>query len=269
MTAYGAILGARIRMLLQYRAAALAGMATQVFWGIIRVMVFTAFYASLRPGVEAPMTLRQTVTYIWLGQALLGLLPMRIDGEGAGMIRSGTVAYELTRPWDVYWAWCMRAASLRIAPTMLRCLPIVVFAVALLPASMRLGPPASPAAAGLFALSVLLAVALTSVITALLTITMLWTISGEGLMLLLSGLAWVLSGIVIPLPLLPDAARHVIEWLPFAGTLDLPFRIYIGQVGPGEAAGVLLRQVGWTLALVMLGRWMLASGLRRLVVQGG
>ena len=34
---YLAIFGARFRMMLQYRAAALAGMATQLFLGLIRV----------------------------------------------------------------------------------------------------------------------------------------------------------------------------------------------------------------------------------------
>ena len=40
MKPYWAMLSARFRMLLQYRMAALAGCATQVFWGWIRVMIF-------------------------------------------------------------------------------------------------------------------------------------------------------------------------------------------------------------------------------------
>ncbi len=44
MTPYLAVFSARIRMLLQYRAAAMAGMATQIFWGWIRVMIFAAFH---------------------------------------------------------------------------------------------------------------------------------------------------------------------------------------------------------------------------------
>ena len=36
MRPYWAVLSARFRMLLQYRAAALAGLGTQVFWGLIR-----------------------------------------------------------------------------------------------------------------------------------------------------------------------------------------------------------------------------------------
>ena len=45
---YVAMLGARFRMLLQYRAAAFAGFATQLFWGAIELMIFAAFYAAHR-----------------------------------------------------------------------------------------------------------------------------------------------------------------------------------------------------------------------------
>jgi len=41
---YMAVLSARCRMLLQYRAAAVAGFGCQLFWGLIRMMIFQAFY---------------------------------------------------------------------------------------------------------------------------------------------------------------------------------------------------------------------------------
>ena len=39
MSAYAAVFAARFRVLLQYRAAALAGLGTQVFWGLVRVAI--------------------------------------------------------------------------------------------------------------------------------------------------------------------------------------------------------------------------------------
>jgi ABC-2 type transport system permease protein len=62
MRPYLAIISARIRMLLQYRAAALAGFATQLFWGWIRVMVYTAFFAASKS--PQPMSLQDTITYV-------------------------------------------------------------------------------------------------------------------------------------------------------------------------------------------------------------
>ena len=100
MNSYLAVLKARFRLLLQYRAAALAGLGTQIFWGLMRVMIFTAFYHSTT--ATPPISLADTVTYLWLIQAMLLLLPWRLDAEIQGMIRDGTVAYELVRPIDLY-----------------------------------------------------------------------------------------------------------------------------------------------------------------------
>src|SRR5439155_16836295 len=99
MNAYAAILSARFRTLLQYRAAAAAGFGTQLFWGFIRVMIFTAFYRSST--APQPMSLPQVVTYVWLGEATLIMLLAGVDRDVQAMIRTGTVAYELVRPLDL------------------------------------------------------------------------------------------------------------------------------------------------------------------------
>ena len=100
---YRAVLSARFRALLQYRGAALAGLGTQFFWGLIRMMIFTAFYAGAAGAM--PMSRESVVAYVWLGQAFFLLIPFRGDAEIIGMIRSGNVAYELLRPVDLYWLY--------------------------------------------------------------------------------------------------------------------------------------------------------------------
>jgi ABC-2 type transport system permease protein len=87
---YLAIFAARFLMMLQYRAAAVAGIVTQFWWGGIMIAVLTAFYAGGR-GAPA-ITLAQAICYTWLGQAFLGLLPWNVDHEIAEMMRSGNVA---------------------------------------------------------------------------------------------------------------------------------------------------------------------------------
>ena len=89
MSAYGAVLSANFRTLLQYRAAAIAGFTTQIFWGLIRVMIFEAFFRS--SSAAQPMTMDEVATYIWLGQAFIMLLPWNIDREIHNLIRSGFV----------------------------------------------------------------------------------------------------------------------------------------------------------------------------------
>jgi ABC-2 type transport system permease protein len=267
MRAYQAIIGARFRALLQYRAAALGGLFTQIAFGLTRLMILEAFYRSST--AAQPMSLAEVVGYVWLGQATLLLVPWRADADVAQQIRTGTIAYELARPLDLYAVWFARAVAGRTAPVLLRMLPMFVVAMLLVPSGWRLAPPPSLAAAALWLATFGGAVLLSSAITALMSVSMLWTVSAQGVPLLLANLATFGSGLVIPLPLFPGWARTVLTALPFAGMLDLPARVYTGNIAAADAGWVLAHQLAWVVALAALGRWLLGRGLRRVVVQGG
>jgi ABC-2 type transport system permease protein len=269
---YRALFGARFRMLLQYRAAALGGLATQIAFGLILIMIYEAFYRSSTPAAQ-PMAFGQVASYVWLGQALLMMLPWNVDHEMRAMMRSGGVVYELGRPVDLYTWWYARAAAQHTAPVLLRALPMVVFAALGLPlfglGEWRLGPPASLAAGVGFAATIVGALAVACAISVLLYIAWLWMTVAEGIVMVASTAVSMFSGLLVPLPLFPDWARTALRWLPFAGILDQPARIYAGHIASGELAIVLVRQLGWAVVLIALGRRLLVRGLRRVVVQGG
>ena len=99
---YGAAFASRFLQMLQYRTAALAGFATQCWWGGIKVMVLAAFYAQASRGGSGTMPLADAITYTWLSQGLLALLPWAVDPEVAVAVRSGSVAYDRLRPVGLY-----------------------------------------------------------------------------------------------------------------------------------------------------------------------
>jgi len=268
---YRAIVSARFRMLLQYRSAAIAGLFTQAFFGLTLIMIYEAFDRSAAASAR-PMAFAQIASYVWLAQALLAMLP-NVDADVRAMVRSGAVAYELCRPVDLYSLWYARAVAHRTAPAMLRAAPMAVFAMIGLPllglGEWRLAPPASLAAGAGFAAALVCALALACAISVLINISLLWTVSGDGIVMLVATAVSLLSGLVVPLPLLPDWAQPILRWLPFAGLADLPFRIYSGHIASGGALLVLAQQIAWTLVLVALGRWLIGRGMRRMVVQGG
>lgn len=78
-----------------------------------------------------------------------------------------------------------------------------------------------------------------------------------------------LAGMYVPLPLLPDWAQGVLTVLPFRGIMDVPFRLWSGDIPPAEAPLLVVQQLAWSAAFILLGRWMLGRGTRRLVLQGG
>ncbi len=263
MTAYASLFRARFLSLLQYRAAAAAGFGTQLFWGLIRVMIYDAFYRSTT--VRQPMSQEDVVTYVWLGQAFFALLPWWVDTDVRDMVHTGTVAYELVRPVDLYWLWYTRSMASRIAPTILRAAPMIV--VAGLCFGLRPSPSMASFLAWLLALGG--ALLLGCAISTLMTISLLWTVSGDGVSRGLPAIMYTLSGMLIPLAFFPAWLQPTLDFLPFRDMIDIPFRVYLGTIGPNMIAEVLLHQIAWTITLVLFGRWLLYRGSRRLVVQGG
>jgi ABC-2 type transport system permease protein len=263
MTPYLAILNARFRTLLQYRAAAAAGFGTQLFWGLIRLMIFEAFYRSTT--APQPLTWPQMVDYIWLAQAFFALLPWSTDADVRTMIRTGTVAYEMLRPVDLYGLWFMRAVAARTAPTLLRSVPLIILARLFF--GLRLPPLWESALA--FGLTLFGAVLIAGAISTLVTVSLLWTVSGDGIMRMAPAIVYTFSGMLVPLPFYPDWAQAVVNFLPFRDIIDVPFRVYMGNIPPAAVLAVFAHQIVWTVALVLMGRWLLARATHRLVVQGG
>jgi ABC-2 type transport system permease protein len=267
---YQAVLRVRFQLLLQYRAAAIAGFITQCWWGAIKVMVLAAFF---RETVATPMTLSQAIDYTWLGQALLTLLPWSVDPEIARMVRSGDVAYERLRPLDAYTYWYARAVARRTATPMLRAIPMVITAGFILPmvgmSAWGLSAPASSESLALFVVSMVLVIALSSAVATLMEVLTVATLSDRGVNTLIGPLIVILSGSLVPLPLYPEWLQPALRLQPFAGLLDTPLRIYTGHLGTTAALAGLVRQAVWIVVLVGIGRVLMARVMARLQAQGG
>jgi len=270
---YLATFSARFQLMLQYRAAALAGFATQCWWGGIKIMVYAAFFDAAGAAARSPISLSQAITYTWLAQAFLSLNPWSGDPDVAAKVRTGAVSYDRLRPLDAYSYWYANAAAwmtARAAPrsALMFALTGVIFPLVGLSA-WAWSPPAGLQAALLFSVSMVLVVLLSSSIVMLINICVAATLTDRGFNTLMAPIAILLTGNLVPLPFFPDWARTALFVQPFAGVVDIPFRIYFGQLnGPMALAGIGL-QVFWTLVLVGLGRLWLGRVMDRLQVQGG
>jgi len=268
---YWGTLSARFRTLIQYRAAALAGFSTQIFWGLLKIMVLEAFYRSANERA-LPMQFSQAVSYIWLGQAMWALLPWSVDPEIRELVKKGGLSYELLRPADVYGLWFARTLALRTAPTVLRALPILIFSALVLPqiySPWSLSLPLSGVAVLVWVSSTLAALLLGCAITSFVHATLPLTVSGDGIVRFVPSVVLLFSGMILPLPLFPDVVQPLLRVLPFRWLVDMPFRTYIGHVSPGEALIGCGSQLLWTVAMVIAGRALLARALRRAELFGG
>jgi ABC-2 type transport system permease protein len=199
---------------LQYRAAAYAGIVTQFAWGFMELLMFRAFYKA--NAAAFPMEFSRLSSYIWLQQALLAIfMTWFLDNEIFSAITSGNIAYELSRPMDLYNMWFTKNLAIRLSKAVLRCMPILAVA-AFLPGPYRLSLPVDLFGFLMFILTMILAFFCVVAFCMLIYITTFYTLSPFGIRIVALSLTEFLTGAVIPLPFLPDGVRKVVELTPFA-----------------------------------------------------
>ena len=240
--------------MLQYRAAAFAGFVTQCWFGVIRILIFAAFYAG--GAAHAPMSLANAVTYTWLGQAFLAFLPWAADPDVAEMVRSGAVAYERVRPVDAYAWWYMRALAWSVARVLPRAMLMVGVrgGAAAAARARQVGParrrrPSRPARSSL--VSALGMILLSASITLIINVIMTASLTDRGPNTLVAPIVNLFSGAVVPLAFFPDAVRPWLRAQPIAGLVDtavldlLRRHLRLGR-GRRDRAAVRLDRSRWS-----------------------
>jgi hypothetical protein len=252
---------------LQYRIAALAGIATQFAWGVMELQMYKAFYKVDQTAF--PMSMQALSTYIWLQQAMLAIfMTWFLETEIFESITQGQIVYELCRPADLYNMWFFRSMANRLSKAVLRCMPILVFAV-LLPSPYGIRLPVDFRAGIWFILTAFLGFLTVVAFCMLIYISTFYTYSPMGIRLVAVALVDILAGNVIPIPFLPDGIRQVVELLPFASMGNVPFRVYTGDISGIEIYYKAGLQLFWAVVLILLGKKIIAAALKRVVVQGG
>ena len=263
MKAYLSVFGMRLRLETQYRGAVLGGVACQVFFGLILVAVYRALYF----GKPQSMPLSHITTYVWLQQAFFRML-LASDADLMDKIRTGGIVYDLCRPLHLYGFYYARIMAQKLMGSLLRAVPMLIFA-ALLPEGWGISLPASLPALALAVAALLLGLCC---VCAMENITMAFTmrtLDPRGFQAMLNLLMMILSGNVLPLTLYPDGWQRLITLLPYAQMLDAPIRLYTGEYALEQAPEVLLLQAVWTVLLVSLGLLGWRRNQSRMIIQGG
>jgi ABC-2 type transport system permease protein len=267
MRAYYSLFKMRLLKGLQYRAAALAGVSTQFFWGFMYIMIYEAFYGST--SAVQPISFRELILVLWLQQSFLVFIILWFrDSELINLITSGDIAYELCRPTDLYGFWYAKLIAQRLSGALLRCFPILIVA-SLLPYPYKFSLPANFLTFMLFIITLILGLVLVVAISMLIYISIFYTMSGVGSLLIFGVFGEFMSGLIIPVPLMPESLKKIVYIFPFRYVSDLPFRIYAGNIASKEALIGILTQIVWIIALVTIGRLWMKNALKRVIVQGG
>ena len=250
---------------LQYRAKAISGVTTQLFWGLMYVYLYTAF---LGGKIIDGFSIAQMTSYVWLGQAFFAFRYIQLPKNCAKEIENGDVCYKFVKPLDLYNQWYCEHLGYKIAATLLRFFIIVVIAL-VLPANMKLYLPVSWTAFGLFLVALFLGGLMTSALSMIAVYLTFKTLSANGIRNIMNVIMGILGGTIIPLPLMPEPMLKVVDLLPFRYVSDLAARIYIGNVSTESALMYIGIGLIWLIVLVALGKFLISKATKKTVIQGG
>jgi ABC-2 type transport system permease protein len=252
---------------MQYRAVVFGEIMARFAWGFMEILAYAALYRS--GNIAFPMEFSQTVSYIWMQQTLIVLFSVVFsDEEIYSAIGSGSIAYELVRPMDLYGRWFCQSAANRVAFTMLNCMPALLVAL-IMPEPYRMSLPLDMGQFLLFLLSIVLALCVVVAFAMLMYISLFYVLSQRGIKIIVTALTAFLSGGIIPLPFFPAPVLEVIHLLPFAAMQNMPLLIYSGNIVGVDALKGIAFQLFWLVALFLIGKFSMSRALKNVIVQGG
>ncbi|MCF2526337.1 ABC transporter permease [Yinghuangia soli] len=262
--AFAALAGAGFRRHSTYRQATVAGVFTNIVFGIMLCAVYVDVAgASGRPG---GYTTAQLVSYVWVGQGLLSVVCIWAWKELAERIRSGDVAADLLRPVDPLAAYA--AADLGRAGYAVLTRLLAPLAFGLLFYSMYL--PQRAVTYPMFAVSVAAATLVSFAGRYLVNLSGFWLLDIRGPISFWMLILGPLCGGYFPLRFLPEWAQWLV-WCatPFPSVFQVPLDIAVERTSSGVAAATVLLQIAWAALLFQACARVQRRAVTRLVVQGG
>lgn len=197
--------------------------------------------------------------YIATSEAATVSLNIRMIDDIGRDIGSGAVAVELLRPAPVL--------GVRLASEIGHALPKLAGCgvVGAVLATVTAGGPPRPAALLLAAPSLVMAVACNIVAQHAFAGAAFWLRDAGATWFLYQKFVFIVGGMLIPLEVLPDWLQRAASVLPFRAMAYIPARLASGHVEPR----LLLEQVAWLAALLVIAGAVFRAGERRLQVVGG
>ncbi len=248
---------------LTYRAAAIAGLVTNFFFGILRAAILVALYDQ-QTEVQG-LSLQGAITFAALSQAFIGYLNLFSWYDLMESVYTGDISSDLLKPMNYFTFWLAQDLGRALINLLLRGLILVAGYTII----FELVWPHNLAQA----LAVLIGLILSWLVSFswrfLINLSALWTPNGRGILRFFFVFSWFFSGFLMPLRLYPNWAQALARLTPFPSMLNSTVEIYLNILSGPQALLALFAQLLWAGALIAAGQLVLRAGVRRLVILGG
>jgi ABC-2 type transport system permease protein len=248
---------------LAYRVAALAGLATNFFFGLLRAAVIVALYSG-RDEI-AGFNILQAVTFTGLSQALIGVMSFFGWYDLINNVYTGNISSDLLKPMNLFTYWLAQDAGRALVSLFLRGLPIMIAY------GFLLGAKTPNTFFHWFAIcfTLVLSWIVSFNYRFILNLASFWTPNALGIARFGFMLTWFLSGFMFPLRYFPNWFVSFCQLTPFPYMVNTTIEIYLGVIEGWEIVFALILQGVWAVGMFLVGQFILRKGISRLVIVGG
>ncbi len=248
---------------LTYRAATIAGLITNVFFGLLRVSVLLAL-----KGEQSQINgwdTQDIVTYVALTQAVMMFVSIFGWNELMNAVYRGEISSDLLRPTDLFAFWFAQDVGRAIAALLLRGVTIMLICAVLFPIAFPSSLTQWIALIVAMALGLLVSFAFRFIVN----LAAFWSPDARGIARFAFMLSMFASGFLMPLRFFPDWLQTALLFTPFPYIMNTIIEVYIGSLDGAKLLEALTQQAFWAVAMVLLAHTILARASRRLVILGG
>src|SRR4051794_23489408 len=107
---------------LTYRAATLAGLLTNLFFGLLRAAVMVSLYGAR--GDVAGISLPGAIPFTGISQAIIAFVNLFGSYEVMNLVNTGDIGSDLLKPYSFFGFWMARDFGRAICNLLLRGLPL-------------------------------------------------------------------------------------------------------------------------------------------------
>jgi ABC-2 type transport system permease protein len=260
----------------KYLAVARMGLATAVAYRgeyflrslslVLILFVFAVLWRTVYSTVGTAsiegFEFRDMIWYLAITESIIASRP-RLAGRVDAEVKSGTLAYTLSRPYSYilyHYAYAMGEAAAR---------GVIAFGVAGAVVALMAGPPSFHLGnLGVFVPAVVLAGTIDFLLAFAVGLLAFWVEETAPFALIYDRLLMLLGGMMLPLEIFPALLRKVAGWTPLSVIIYAPARLLVGQQTTAPAP-VLLAQTGWLAAAAGVCVLVFRAGVKRVNIHGG
>ena len=248
---------------LTYRAAALAGLVTNVFFGLVRASILVALYGEREQ--VAGLSVQDAITYTGLTQAVIVYLSIFGWYDLMNAVHQGEIAADLLKPMRLFTFWLAQDLGRALVGLLLRGLTIMLVYALIFDITY----PVGVVQWGALLLTLFLSWLLSFAYRFLVNLSAFWSPDAKGIGRFAFVVAMFFSGFLMPLRFFPEWVQTLAYLTPFPHLLNTVVEVYLGVVTGPALAQALLAQALWAAGLALLCQLVLARATRRLVILGG